>query len=192
MTGLNTGQRCTIAGDAEVGVGHREKQTVLGDGATIRSGTIIYRGVEIGDNLTTGHNVLVRSGTTIGDDVLLGTDTVLDGEVTVGSDVSFQTGTYIPQETTIGDHVFVGPHAVVTNDPYPVRETSTIEETCIEDHASIGANATLLPGITVGEGAFVAAGAVVTEDVPPETLAVGTPAEHKPLPETLTGGNQIQ
>lgn len=191
MTALETGQNCTIAADAEVAVGGEDARTVFGDDATVRSGTIIYRGVEIGDGFTTGHNVLVRSETTIGNDVLLGTDTVVDGRVTIGSHVSLQTGTYVPQETEIGDHVFFGPHAVVTNDPYPIRETSTIEGAHIRDHVSLGANATVLPGLTVGEGAFVAAGALVTEDVPPETLAIGTPAKHRPLPNELEGRNQI-
>lgn len=191
MSALETGQNCTIAADAEVAVGGEDSETVVGDDATIRSGTIIYRGVAIGDGFTTGHNVLVRSGTTIGDNVLLGTDTVVDGNTTIGDNVSLQTGVYVPQETEIGDHVFFGPHAVLTNDPYPIRETSTIEGATVEDHASIGANATILPGITIGEGAFVAAGALVDEDVPRETLALGSPASHRPLPAEIEGKNRI-
>jgi len=105
--------------------------------------------------------------------------------------VSLQTGVYVPPQTTIGDNVFVGPNAVLTNDPHPVRTEKDLEGPTVRDHASIGANATVLPGITVGEGAFVAAGAVVTRDVPARTLAVGVPAEHRPLPAELTGGNQL-
>ncbi len=192
MTDILTGQNCTISSAATVGAGDETTaETVIGDDATIRSGSIIYNSVEIGDGFQTGHNVLIREETTIGDDVLLGTNTVVDGKVTIGSHGSFQTGVYIPQQTEIGDNVFFGPHAVVTNDPYPIRDASTIEGAIIEDHVSVGANATILPGVTIGEGSFVAAGALITEDVPPETLAVGLPATHRKLPESLASPNHI-
>ena len=163
----------------------------IGDGATIRSGTVIYADVEIGEDFTAGHGALVREGTRIGDDVLVGTDTVVDGETTIGSRVSLQTGVYVPSHTEIGDDVFVGPRAVLTNDRYPIRTEEDLAGPTIQDGASIGANATVLPDVTVGENAFVAAGAVVTEDVPADTLAVGAPAEHEPLPAELEGGNEL-
>lgn len=164
---------------------------VIGDDATIRAGSIIYADVTVGDDFDTGHNVLVREDTEIGDRVVVGTDSVLDGSLSVGSDVSMQTGVYVPPESEIGDQVFLGPHAVLTNDAYPVRTDGDLDGPVLEDHVSVGANATVLPGVTVGEGSFVAAGAVVTDDVPPRTLAVGTPAEIEPLPERLRGGNQL-
>ena len=166
--------------------------TVIGDDAVIRSGTTIYGSVVIGEGFVTGHDALVREGTTIGDDVALGTKSVLDGSVTIGSNVSIQTGVYVPPETTIGDRVFVGPNAVLTNDPYPLRTDAELDGPTLEDDVSVGANATVLPGVTVGEGAFVAAGAVVDEDIPPETLAVGVPVEHRPLPDELSGGNEVR
>ncbi|WP_277555957.1 acyltransferase [Halobaculum limi] len=161
----------------------------IGADPTIREGTIIYGDVVVGDRFTTGHHALVREGTTIGDDVLVGTNSVLDGDCTVGDGVSIQTGVYCPTGTTLGDRVFLGPHAVLTNDPYPLRTEGELTAPTLEDDVSVGANATILPGITVGEGAFVAANALVTKDVPPRTLAVGSPAEFRPLPEELTGGN---
>ncbi len=187
------GDDCDVSPAATVGHRHRDGASppVVGDRATIRSGSIVYADVEIGDDFTTGHNVLVREDTRIGDDVVVGTDTVIDGTTTIGSHVSLQTGVYVPTETTIGSEVFVGPRAVLTNDPYPIRKDVELEGPTLEDHVSVGANATLLPGVTVGEGSFVAAGAVVTEDVPPETLAMGAPAEHRSLPEVLDGGNDI-
>jgi acetyltransferase-like isoleucine patch superfamily enzyme len=162
----------------------------LGDDATVRAGTIVYADTTIGDEFTTGHNALVREDTTIGDDVVVGTDTTIDGSTSIGSRVSLQTGVYVPTHTDIGSRVFVGPRAVLTNDPHPVRREADLAGPTLENGVSVGANATLLPDITVGEDAFVAAGAVVTEDVPPETLAVGVPARHEPLPETLTGTNK--
>jgi len=164
----------------------------VGNDSTIRSGTIIYADVDLGTEFVTGHDTLVREETTVGDSVALGTKTVVDGHVTVGSDVSVQTGVYVPPETTVGDRVFLGPHAVLTNDQYPLRQEGDLEGPTIQDDASIGANATVLPGVTIGEGAFVAAGAVVTDDVPPQHLAVGAPADCGPLPEQLQGGNKLE
>lgn len=185
------GAGCEIDDDATVGYRHAAdcEPTVVGDGARIRSGTVVYADVEIGDGFTTGHNAVVREGTVVGDDVVVGTDVVIDGQSTIGAHASLQTGAYVPTATDIGEHVFVGPRAVLTNDRYPLRQSAALEGPTVEAGASIGANATLLPGITVGEDAFVAAGAVVTEDVPPGTLAVGAPAEFEPLPEQLAGGN---
>jgi len=191
--------RCRIGEDhdvdSDVSLGYRYDEAgdppVIGDGATIRSGTTIYDDVEIGDGLTTGHDVLIREHTVVGDDVTIGTNTVVDGATRIGSHVSLQTDVYVPSETTIGDNVFVGPRAVLTNDPYPVREDVDLVGPVIEDGATIGANTTLLPDVTVGENAFVAAGAVVVEDVPSSTLALGAPAETRSLPEPLVGGNTL-
>jgi len=186
------GEGCEIQPDVSLGDPGDGDPPEIGRGSTVRSGAIIYPDVRIGDRLVTGHNVLIREGTTIGDDVVVGTNTVIDGATTIGSGVSLQTGVYVPRETTIGDDVFLGPHAVLTNDPYPIRRDVDLVGPIIEDHVSVGANATLLPGVAVGEGSFVAAGAVVTEDVPPNRLAVGAPATSRPLPEPLQGGNEIR
>ncbi|RQG97156.1 acyltransferase [Natrarchaeobius chitinivorans] len=192
MTGeLVQGDDCTIDDGATVGYGEFDEPARIGRNATIRSGSIVYADVTIGNDFSTGHDVLVREGTRIGDDVLVGTKTVIDGQTTIGSHVSLQTNVYVPTETTIGSNVFVGPGAVLTNDEYPVRSDADLDGPTIEDGASIGANATLLPGVTVGENAFVAAGALVTEDVPADTLALGSPARTQPLPEPLDGPNEI-
>jgi len=184
-----------IEAEPETTIGHAyDNETsapVVGEDAAVRRGTIIYDDVIIGARFNTGHDVLIREFTEIGDDVLVGTKTVIDGRTDIGSNVSLQTGVYVPSQTTIGDNVFIGPHAVLTNDPFPVRKDVDLEGPTIKDGASIGANATILPGVTVGSGAFVAAGAVVTEDVPADTLAVGVPAQHRPLPAELQGDNSL-
>ena len=191
---MSIGRDSSVDQPELVGYVHDEdaQPTVIGDEATIRAGTIVYTDVEIGSGFATGHGALIREETTIGDDVVVGSNVVIDGRTTIGSHVSLQTGVYIPTETTIGNNVFVGPRAVLTNDPYPVRQDVSLEGPTIESGVSIGANATLLPDVTVGEGAFVAAGAVVTDDVPPDTLAVGSPAEHRPLPDELRERNTLQ
>ena len=193
MVRYRLGRDGDVDATATLGYGAEDEEvgTTVGREATIREGATIYADVEIGDRFSTGHNVLVREGTTIGDDVVVGTNSVIDGNAEIGSEVSLQTGVYVPRETVIGDRVFLGPNAVLTNDPHPVRNDCDLEGPTIEDGVSIGANATILPGVTVGEGSFVAAGAIVTEDVPPRTLAIGTPAEHRPLPEKLQGANVL-
>ncbi len=87
--------------------------------------------------------------------------------------------------------VFLGPNASLTNDKSPLRTEYNPEPITIEDDATIGSNATLMPGITVGEGAFVAGGAVVTKDVPAWTLAKGCPAIFSELPESLKKPNRL-
>ena len=159
--------------------------TTIGKDAVLRSGTIIYCDVIIGDRFQSGHNVMIREKTRIGDRVSVGTSVVIDGNTRIGSDVSLQSMVYIPTNTTIGDHVFIGPNAVLTNDRYPPSGIGGLVGPVIESHAAIGANATILPGIHVGEGALVAAGAIVTRDVPACKLAVGAPAKIQDLPSAL-------
>lgn len=187
------GANASVAADARVGLRYATDAgpAVVGDDATIRSGSVIYADTDIGAGLTTGHRVLIREHTTLGEDVLVGTDTVVEDHCRIGSHVRLQTGVYLPTHTTVGDRVFVGPRVTMTNDPYPVRQSVDLVGPTLADDATVGANATLLPGVTVGERAFVAAGAVVTSDVPPDTLAVGAPARHQPLPADLAGGNDL-
>lgn len=164
----------------------------VGAGAVIRTGTVVYADVDLGRGVTTGHDALIREHTTVGDDALVGSKSVLDGRVRVGNEASLQTGVYVPPTSVLGDRVFVGPGATLTNDPYPLRKGVDLDGPAIRDDVSIGASATVLPGVTIGEGSFVAAGAVVTRDVPPRTLAVGVPAGHRELPAVLDGGNDAR
>lgn len=192
-TRVTIGDNATIADPDSVGYVYDStaKPATIGNDATIRSGTVIYADVTIGDRFTTGHNAVVREETTIGDDVVVGTNVVIDGNTTIGSTVSFQTGAYVPNGTTIGDDVFVGPHAVLTNDLYPVRMERPLVGPTIHAGVSIGANATILPGVEIGTNAFIAAGSVVTADIPEDTLAIGVPARTRPLPTELVGPNAI-
>ena len=164
--------------------------TTIGSNGVIRSGTILYSDV-FADSYTINsggctyirHNVMIREKTTIGDGVSVGTNTIIEGNVTIGNNVSLQSLVYIPTGVVIEDDVFIGPNAVLTNDRYPPHGGDNLLGPVIRKGASIGANATILPGVEVGEGALVAAGAVVTKNVPPKTLAIGTPARFRDLPE---------
>ena len=157
--------------------------TTIGHHAVLRSGTIIYCDVIIGDNFQSGHNTLIREKTRIGDRTAIGTATIIDGNTRIGNDVSLQSMVYIPTNTIIGDHVFIGPNAVLTNDRYP--PSGSLTGPVIKTGAAIGANATIIPGVCIGEGAFIAAGSIVTRDVPDHMMAIGTPARIKELPKEM-------
>jgi acetyltransferase-like isoleucine patch superfamily enzyme len=179
--------------NVKIGVNYKRlsKAPVLGKKFLLRSNTVIYNDVEIGDNFKTGHNVLIREKTKIGDNVLIGTNSIVEGECTIGSNISIQSNVYIPRKSVIEDNVFIGPCACFTNDRYPLRVEYKLKGPQIRKGASIGANTTFLSNIEVGEGAIVAAGAVVTRSVPPYYLAIGTPAKIKPLPIKLRVSNMI-
>lgn len=163
----------------------------IGSNCVIRSDVVIYRDVHIGNYVRTGHKVLIREGCRIGNHVLLGTNVVVDNNTTIGSRVSVQSMVYIPTGTTIGDRVFIGPNVVLTNDRFPIRVKTPLLGPTIERGVSIGGNAIILPGVRVGEGALIAAGAIVTRDVPPWHMAIGAPARFEKLPRHLRRLNQI-
>lgn len=191
---LRAGDGCAIDPRALVGLvtGDTDEPAVLGDNCTIRAFTVIYAGVRAGDRLRTGHHVLIRNPCTIGDQVLVGTGSTIDGEVVIGSRVKIESHVYIPTHTEIGSQVFIGPGAVLTNDRYPLRQRADYRPVgpVLEDNVTVGAGAVLLPGVRVGEGSFVAAGAVVTKDVPAWSLVVGNPGQVSPLPEKLREENR--
>jgi acetyltransferase-like isoleucine patch superfamily enzyme len=189
--GINkVGEEAQIFEPVTIGFPSREnlgktnfKGSTIGHHAVLRSGTVIYCDVVIGNNFQSGHNTLIREKTRIGDRTAIGTATVIDGNTIIGSNVSLQSMVYIPTNTTIQDNVFIGPNAVLTNDRYP--PSGYLQGPIIKNGAAIGANSTILPGICIGEGALVAAGSVVTHDVPDHKMAVGTPARIKDLPREL-------
>jgi len=154
-----------------------KKSTILGDDCIVRGGTSIYTNVQIADDVSFGHNVLVREGVTIGEHTKIGTNVVVDGKSRVGSRVSIQTGVYICTFSTVEDSVFLGPCCVFTNDKYVAQKPFKLIGPTVKKGASIGANALLFPGITVGEGAVVGSQAMVNSDVPPRTIVVGIPAK---------------
>jgi len=187
---------CVIQDNVVIGLKYTAgcREAIIGNRAVIRWGTVIYADVVIGDDFKTGHAVLIREKTKIGNRVVVGTNTVIDGNVEIGSFVKIESNVYIPTHTHIGNYCFIGPCAVLTNDKYPQRLRDEYEPRgpILEDSVTIGANATILPGVRIGEGSMVAAGSVVTKDVPPWSLAVGVPARVMPLPEKLRERNRAK
>ena len=196
------GNSCFIDSDALIGYPHNAELDLLetnperitgceiGDNSKIRPGAI-YSTAKLGSNTRTGHNFLVREKTVIGNNCLIGTNVVIDNNCLIGDNCSFQTGAYIPTGSEIGDSVFLGPNATLTNDKTPLRTEYLLEKITIEDDVTVGANATIMPGITLGQGSFVAGGSVVTKDIPAWHLAKGCPAIFVELPESLKKPNRL-
>jgi len=157
----------------------------IGDYAVLRSGSIIYCEVIIGDHFQCGHNVLIREKTTIGKNTSIGTASVIEGHTTIGSNVSIQSMVFIPTNTQIGNRVFIGPASVLTNDRYPPTGKSELKGPILEERSVIGARAVILPSVRIGKGAAVAAGAVVTRDVPAGKMAIGSPAKIREMPKEM-------
>jgi acetyltransferase-like isoleucine patch superfamily enzyme len=159
--------------------------------SVVRSGTIIYGDVAIGEHFQSGHHALIREHTVIGRHVTVGTNTVIEGRVTIADFVKIESNCFIPTFTIIGSRVFLGPNVVLTNDKYPLRRRDIYAPNgpIIEDNVTLAAGAIVLPGVRIGAGSFVAAGAVVTRDVPKQSLVCGVPGRVEPLPEALREGN---
>ncbi|MFP5316741.1 MAG: acyltransferase [Acidimicrobiia bacterium] len=121
----------------------------------------------------------IREGARVGAGCRIGQGVYIDRDVSVGDGCKIQNGVSVYLGVTLGDHVFVGPHATFTNDRVPRASSGDgweVVPTVVEDHASVGANATIVCGVRLGRACMVGAGAVVTRDVAPHALVVGNPA----------------
>jgi acetyltransferase-like isoleucine patch superfamily enzyme len=147
----------------------------IGPGARMRSGTVIYAGSAIGAGLETGHNVVIREENTIGDDLSIWNNSTIDYGCTIGDNVKIHCNVYVAQFTTLEDEVFLAPGVIIANDPHPECGLCMCGPT-VKRGARIGVNVTLLPHITIGEGALIGAGSVVTSDIPAHSVAYGNPA----------------
>lgn len=156
-----------------------ELPTVIGDNAVIRSHSVIYAGNRIGDNFQTGHHVMIREENKIGNDVSIGTSSVIEHHVMIGSNVRIHTNAFVPETSILEDGCWLGPHVVITNALYPLSPNvkQELRGAIVKKRAKVGANATLLPGVTIGEDSLVGAGAVVTKDVPANQVVAGNPAQ---------------
>ena len=137
-------------------------------------------------------NCQVRENASIGENCNLSKDVYIDCNVQVGDNCKIQNGVSIYDGVTVESKVFIGPHVTFTNDKVPraFNDSWTITKTLVKEGASIGANSTIICGITLGEYSMVAAGSVVTKDVPPYSLVVGNPA--RVVAKIGKDGNKIE
>jgi len=149
---------------------------------------MIGKDVKLGKNVNIYHPELSNIyGCEIGDECIVGALVEIKQDVKIGKRVKIQAFAFIPENVTIEDEAFIGPHVCFTNDLYPrsTNKNGTLKSakdwekipTRVCKKASIGANSTILCGVTIGEGAMVGAGSVVTHSIPAYTVAVGNPAK---------------
>lgn len=146
--------------------------------AFIHPKAIVEEGATIGEGTRVWAFAHILPGAVIGDDCNICDHTFVENKVRIDNRVTVKCGVYLWDGVVLEDDVFVGPNATFTNDKFPRSKQYPDEfpETRVCRGASIGANATILPGLTIGSKAMVGAGAVVTRDVPPNAKVVGNPA----------------
>jgi UDP-2-acetamido-3-amino-2,3-dideoxy-glucuronate N-acetyltransferase len=151
----------------------------LGDGTIVSAGSIVFAGTRIGARVILGDQSCVRERCELGDDVVVGRGSLVENDTTIGARTKIQANVYVTAYSTVEEDVFLAPCVVTTNDNFMGRTEqrhALRKGPTIRRGARIGGAAVLLPGIEVGEEAFVGAGAVVTKDVPPRAVVVGNPA----------------
>jgi acetyltransferase-like isoleucine patch superfamily enzyme len=151
---------------------------VLGRRVTVCTGAVVFAGASIGEEAILGDQSYVRERSLIGAGSVIGRGSVVDNDVTVGARVRVQTSVYLTAFTVVEDDVFVGPGATTTNDNTMNRHgaETPLRGATLRRACRVGGATVLTPGVEVGEEAFVAAGAVVTRDVPARAVVIGTPA----------------
>lgn len=169
--------------DEGVTLGYRPSRSTaaaltLGAAARLRSGTVVYAGSKIGDHFETGHHVVIREDNRIGDGVSVWSNTVIDYGCVIGNRVKIHCNCYLAQFTELEDDVFLAPGVTVANDLFPGQpgSSSAMAGPLIRAGAQIGVNVTILPYVTIGAGAIIGAGSVVTRDIPHDVVAYGNPA----------------
>jgi acetyltransferase-like isoleucine patch superfamily enzyme len=150
----------------------------LGARACVGAGAVVFAGARVGEEAILGEQSFVRERSSIGAGSVIGRGSVVDNDVTLGARVRVQTNVYLTASTVVEDDVFIGPGAITTNDDTMSRHApqAPLQGAVLRRACRIGGGAVLVPGVEVGEEAFVAAGAVVTRDVPPRAVVMGVPA----------------
>ena len=153
--------------------------TEIGDGTIVSTGAVVFAGTKVGARVILGDQSCVRERVVVGDDVVIGRGSLVENDTTIGALTRIQAESYITAYSTLEEHVFIAPCVVTTNDNFmgrTERRHELIKGPTIRRGARIGGGAILLPGIEIGEEAFVGAGAVVTRNVAARSLVVGSPA----------------
>lgn len=172
--GVKLGAGGRVGSHCVLGEGERGP-LLIGADAIIRSHTVIYGGSTFDRELQTGHHVTMRENLVVGRNFRVGTNCDLQGEGTIGHFVRMVANIHLCQHSTVEDFVWMFAWILTTNDPHPPSDTCTLGPT-IGRAAIVTSNVTILPGVSIGRGSFIAAGALVTRDVDPERIVRGVPA----------------
>lgn len=167
----------------------------LGKAVTVGAGCILYVGAQVGDMVFFGDQATMREDVKIGEYTIIGRGATVENKVNIGRKCKIETEAYITAMSTIEDYCFIAPEVTFTNDNFLGRteeRKKLFGGPTLKRGARIGANATILPNLVIGEDSVVAAGAVVTKDVPPRMIVVGSPAKIlRPVPEEQLIKNQV-
>ena len=159
----------------------------LGAGTIVSTGAVVFAGTTVGERVIVGDQSCIRERCTIGDDVVLGRGSFVENDTSVGALTKIQAHAYITAYSLLEDNVFIAPCVITTNDNFMGRTEKRHElmrGPTIRRGARVGGGAVLLPGIEIGEEAFIGAGAVVVRDVEARALMVGNPARRlREVPE---------
>jgi acetyltransferase-like isoleucine patch superfamily enzyme len=152
---------------------------VLGPGTVVSTAAVVFAGTTVGSRVIVGDQACVRERCTIGDDVVIGRGSLVENDTSVGALTKIQAHAYITAYSLLEDNVFIAPCVITTNDNFMGRTEQRhelVKGPTIRRGARVGGGSVLLPGIEIGEEAFIGAGAVVLRDVPPRAVMVGSPA----------------
>ena len=159
----------------------------LGAGTIVSTGAVVFAGTTVGERVIVGDQACVRERCTVGDDVVIGRGSLVENDTSIGALTKIQAHAYITAYSLLEDNVFIAPCVVTTNDNFMGRTEKRLEllkGPTIRRGARVGGGAVLLPGVEIGEEAFIGAGAVVIRDVPARALMVGNPARQlREVPE---------
>lgn len=187
--GVTVGHGSIVYGNVEIGDGTRIGELCvighpagpgrpplrIGRDSLVRSHSVLYEGSTLGDRLETGHHVLIRENTTAGVNLRAGGQCQVQGDCVLGDYVRLHTSVQVGKGTRIGHFVWVFPNVVFTNDPLPPSELEV--PVTVEDGAVISTAAILMPGTTVGFGAFIGACARASGAIPPGAVVEGNPGQ---------------
>ncbi|HYY32427.1 MAG TPA: acyltransferase [Gaiellaceae bacterium] len=151
----------------------------VGDGVRILAGAVVFAGTRLGAGVIVGDQACVRERCEVGDEVVIGRGAFVENDVAIGARTKVQANAYVTAYSTLEEDVFIAPCVISANDNFMGRTEkrhALRKGPTIRRGARIGAGAVLLPGIEIGEEAFVGAGAVVLHDVPARAVVVGNPA----------------
>jgi acetyltransferase-like isoleucine patch superfamily enzyme len=151
----------------------------LGAGTIVSTGAIVFAGTTVGERVIVGDQACVRERCSIGDDVVIGRASLVENDTSVGARTKIQANAYVTAYSLLEEDVFIAPCVITTNDNFMGRTEKRLElmkGPTIRRGARVGGGCVLLPGVEIGEEAFVGAGAVVLRDVPARAVVVGSPA----------------